>query len=184
MNHDEIFNALKKCNQIGKKLATGKYILVSGMMIGYDELDPLETEAYGLSVCFIENKLLSKMNAIPYIGIEIDGNELYQVSQECKFIKFTVDSNYLNIEFDMVTTTDSSFNDEFMNLAIDKGYDKNFGARPLKRAIQTYIEDTLADYMLRDNSQDNTTIELRVDRENDSIEVVAIDENKVLNPTK
>ncbi len=125
MNHDEIFNALKKCNQIGKKLATGKYILVSGMMIGYDELDPLETEAYGLSVCFIENKLLSKMDAIPYIGIEIDGNELYQVSQECKFIKFTVDSSYLNIEFDMVTTTDSSFNDEFMNLAIDKGYDKD-----------------------------------------------------------
>ena len=74
--------------------------------------------------------------------------------------------------------------DEVKSFLIDKGYDKNFGARPLKRAIQTYIEDTLADYMLRDNSQDNTTIELRVDRENDSIEVVAIDENKVLNPTK
>jgi ATP-dependent Clp protease ATP-binding subunit ClpC len=30
----------------------------------------------------------------------------------------------------------------------DKGYDKNFGARPLKRAIQKYLEDELAELML------------------------------------
>ena len=27
----------------------------------------------------------------------------------------------------------------------DKGYDPDYGARPLKRAVQTYIEDLLAD---------------------------------------
>ena len=30
----------------------------------------------------------------------------------------------------------------------DKGYDRNFGARPLKRAIQKYLEDELAELML------------------------------------
>lgn len=30
----------------------------------------------------------------------------------------------------------------------DKGYDPEYGARPLKRAIQTYIEDLLADYII------------------------------------
>lgn len=30
----------------------------------------------------------------------------------------------------------------------DKGYDKNFGARPLKRSIQKYLEDELAELML------------------------------------
>lgn len=30
----------------------------------------------------------------------------------------------------------------------DKGYDPAYGARPLKRAIQTYIEDSLADYII------------------------------------
>lgn len=30
----------------------------------------------------------------------------------------------------------------------DKGYDKNFGARPLKRSIQKYLEDELAEMML------------------------------------
>lgn len=32
---------------------------------------------------------------------------------------------------------------------IDKGYDKKFGARPLKRAIEKYVEDPLAEAILR-----------------------------------
>ncbi len=34
-----------------------------------------------------------------------------------------------------------------------KGYDKNFGARPLKRAIQKYLEDELAEMMLKLNAE-------------------------------
>ncbi len=34
----------------------------------------------------------------------------------------------------------------------NKGYDKNFGARPLKRAIQKYLEDELAELMLQLNA--------------------------------
>lgn len=34
----------------------------------------------------------------------------------------------------------------------DKGYDKNFGARPLKRAIQKYLEDELAEMLLQLNA--------------------------------
>lgn len=35
----------------------------------------------------------------------------------------------------------------------DKGYDKNFGARPLKRAIQKYLEDEMAEQMLTLNAE-------------------------------
>ena len=34
-----------------------------------------------------------------------------------------------------------------------KGYDKNFGARPLKRALQKYLEDELAELMLQLNAE-------------------------------
>ena len=37
---------------------------------------------------------------------------------------------------------------EARNFIADKGYDRNFGARPLKRAIQKYLEDELAELML------------------------------------
>jgi ATP-dependent Clp protease ATP-binding subunit ClpC len=39
--------------------------------------------------------------------------------------------------------------DEAKNLLVDKGWDPSMGARPLRRAIQRYIEDPLADEVLR-----------------------------------
>ncbi len=41
---------------------------------------------------------------------------------------------------------------EAKDFIADKGYDKNFGARPLKRAIQKYLEDDLAELMLTLNA--------------------------------
>jgi ATP-dependent Clp protease ATP-binding subunit ClpC len=39
--------------------------------------------------------------------------------------------------------------DEAKDLLVDKGWDPSMGARPLRRAIQRYIEDPLADFVLR-----------------------------------
>jgi ATP-dependent Clp protease ATP-binding subunit ClpC len=43
---------------------------------------------------------------------------------------------------------------------VDKGYDEKFGARPLKRAIQKYIEDPLAEEIIKSNLQEGDTISL------------------------
>lgn len=43
--------------------------------------------------------------------------------------------------------------EEAKTFIADKGYDKNFGARPLKRAIQKYLEDELAELMLELNAE-------------------------------
>ena len=37
---------------------------------------------------------------------------------------------------------------------VEKGYDPQYGARPLKRAIGKYLEDLLAEYLIRDNIPD------------------------------
>jgi len=49
---------------------------------------------------------------------------------------------------------------------VDKGYDEKFGARPLKRAIQKYIEDPLAEEIIKANLQEGDSIVLDVDTEN------------------
>jgi len=47
------------------------------------------------------------------------------------------------------------------NFLADKGFDPNFGARPLKRAIQRYIEDPLAEELLRaDLASGNCIVEV------------------------
>ena len=51
-----------------------------------------------------------------------------------------------------------------------KGYDVQFGARPLKRAIQNYIEDGICELILSDSLQPNTTI--HVDKHPDKDELV------------
>jgi ATP-dependent Clp protease ATP-binding subunit ClpC len=41
------------------------------------------------------------------------------------------------------------FSDEAKQLLIDKGYDEKYGARPLRRAVEHYLEDPLAEAILR-----------------------------------
>ncbi len=41
--------------------------------------------------------------------------------------------------------------DEARDFVVDKGYDSQFGARPLKRAIQKYLEDSLAELIIDDS---------------------------------
>jgi ATP-dependent Clp protease ATP-binding subunit ClpC len=60
----------------------------------------------------------------------------------------------------------------------DKGFDINFGARPLKRAIQKYLEDPIAEEILKGEMQEGDILEIDYDKEGDKITVV----NK--NPSK
>lgn len=51
----------------------------------------------------------------------------------------------------------------------EKGWDKDFGARPLKRAIQKYIEDLLAEMLVNKQLSEGETIMLKVNEEKDGL---------------
>jgi ATP-dependent Clp protease ATP-binding subunit ClpC len=67
--------------------------------------------------------------------------------------------------------------DSARNFLADKGYDPKFGARPLKRAIQNYIEDPLSEEILRGSFKDGTTIVARHVDDNDFL--VFMDESSL-----
>jgi ATP-dependent Clp protease ATP-binding subunit ClpC len=48
--------------------------------------------------------------------------------------------------------------DEAKELLVEKGYDPAMGARPLRRAIQRFIEDPLADFVLGRSLEPGSTI--------------------------
>ncbi|WFR56200.1 ATP-dependent Clp protease ATP-binding subunit [Anaerocolumna sp. AGMB13025] len=48
-------------------------------------------------------------------------------------------------------------NDEIVNHIVEIGFDQNYGARPLRRAIQTNIEDKLAEELLEGNLHNGDT---------------------------
>src|SRR5260370_989801 len=48
--------------------------------------------------------------------------------------------------------------DEMKEMLVEKGWDPAMGARPLRRAIQRYIEDPLADFVLREQVPSGSTV--------------------------
>ena len=56
--------------------------------------------------------------------------------------------------------------DSAMDLIIAKGYDNNYGARPLKRVIQRNIEDKLSEEILKGELKENSVITIDSDGEN------------------
>jgi ATP-dependent Clp protease ATP-binding subunit ClpC len=64
---------------------------------------------------------------------------------------------------------------EAIDFLAKQGYDEAYGARPLTRAIQHYVEDKVADEILNGNISEGETINITFDKEKEEI---------VLKPTK
>ena len=61
--------------------------------------------------------------------------------------------------------------EEAKHFVASKGYDVQFGARPLKRAIQNYIEDGIAELLLDEKAQPGDTICVNKDAENNELKM-------------
>src|SRR5690554_707523 len=58
---------------------------------------------------------------------------------------------------------------EAKDFIVDKGYDSKFGARPLKRAIQKYIEDPLAEQIINATIKEGDKISLTLNETQDGL---------------
>jgi ATP-dependent Clp protease ATP-binding subunit ClpC len=63
----------------------------------------------------------------------------------------------------------------------EKGYDPAYGARPLHRAIQKYLEDPLAEEILSSNLKEGDALVADFDKENNKLK---IEVSKVVTPKK
>ena len=63
----------------------------------------------------------------------------------------------------------------------DKGFDQQYGARPLKRAIQKYIEDALAEEIIKSGIQEGDIIKMDLDKTSNEL-VIKVDREE--KPTK
>lgn len=61
--------------------------------------------------------------------------------------------------------------EEAKNFIAEKGFDKQFGARPLQRAIQRYLEDPIADEILKGEGKEGDELFVDYDKTSDSVVV-------------
>jgi len=64
-----------------------------------------------------------------------------------------------------------NLSDEAKDMLVDKGWDPAMGARPLRRAIQRYIEDPLADEVLKHSMAPGSTVDVDRDEGGDGTDV-------------
>ena len=94
---------------------------------------------------------------------QLDRDSLYKIIDvEISILKKRLTS--LGIEL--------SLTDEAKNFLFEKGYDVQYGARPLKRAIQNYVEDTLSEAMLTGKLKDKSNVTLGCKGDKTGLEVV------------
>lgn len=60
----------------------------------------------------------------------------------------------------------------------DKGYDAAFGARPLKRAIQKYVEDPLAEEIIQSTVKEGDNIKIDLDEVTQELVITTINKPK------
>lgn len=61
--------------------------------------------------------------------------------------------------------------DKAKDYIADKGFDKDYGARPLKRAIQKYIEDALAEEIINSNLREGDSIAMDLDEKKNELRI-------------
>jgi ATP-dependent Clp protease ATP-binding subunit ClpC len=68
-----------------------------------------------------------------------------------------------NMKFTLTLT------EEAKDFVAEKGYDPQFGARPLHRAIQKYIEDPLAEFILSENPAEGAALTALLNEQKDGL---------------
>jgi ATP-dependent Clp protease ATP-binding subunit ClpC len=69
---------------------------------------------------------------------------------------------------------------EAKDFVAEKGYDPQFGARPLNRAIQKHIEDPLAEFILSENPTEGAILEAVLNDEKNGLKITLLDAVKVI----
>lgn len=62
-----------------------------------------------------------------------------------------------------------SFGPSIIDFIADKGFDSKFGARPIRRAIQEYIEDFIAEEVLRKEIVEGKSYSLKINKDSEKI---------------
>ena len=70
-----------------------------------------------------------------------------------------------------------TLSEEAKDFVADKGYDPQYGARPLHRAIQKYLEDPLAEFILQQNPEEGAQLEAVLTEDKEGVQIVLV--NKV-----
>jgi ATP-dependent Clp protease ATP-binding subunit ClpC len=131
--------------QIAKNTSLGFGLAEDEMGVSYDDM---KTRIMGELKKVFRPELLNRIDEV-IVFHKLSKNEIKSiVDQLMKRVREQMKVHEVSVEL-----TDTA--KDFM---VERGYDPTMGARPLRRAIQRFIEDPLADFILARNLKPGSTI--------------------------
>lgn len=182
--HPDVFNLLlqvmdegRLTDSLGRRIDFKNTILIMTSNIGTRQLKDFG-KGVGFSTSVTETdkdfsrgviqKALNRAFAPEFLNRVDDIIMFDQLDKEAihKIIDIELDGFYKRVEnlgYKLRIT------EEAKDFIASKGYDVQFGARPLKRAIQKYLEDEMAEMIIRATVSDGDIIEVDYDKEQQKI---------------
>jgi ATP-dependent Clp protease ATP-binding subunit ClpC len=178
--HPDVFNILlqiledgKLTDAQGRKVDFRNTIVIMTSNIGAASISKNQSLGFsigdesGLTYEDMKNRVMGDLKKVfrPELLNRIDETIVFHKLAK-EEIKTIVDLVLKRLREQMAThETTIELTDEAKDMLVEKGYDPAMGARPLRRAIQRFIEDPLADFVLGRSLEPNSTI--LVARKND-----------------
>ena len=182
--HPDVFNLLlqvldegRLTDSLGRRIDFKNTIIIMTSNIGTRQLKDFG-RGVGFSTPATENnkehsrsviqKALNRTFAPEFINRVDDIITFEQLSKESihKIIDLELKDFYNRLEQIGYKTIMSQEAKEFL---ATKGYDVQFGARPLKRVIQKYLEDEMAEMIIKSSANEESTIVAEFDKESQKI---------------
>ena len=189
--HADVYNMLLQVldeghltDSLGRKIDFKNTIIIMTSNVGTRQL-----KEFGHGVGFVQpnasseqyaqgviQKALSKTFSPEFLNRIDDVIIFEQLNRDaiCKIIDLELDNVYKRVGNIGLTL---HLTDEAKNFLADKGYDVQYGARPLKRAIQNYLEDPLAEYLLATPTHSGTVLHVVCDQEHQKLCITGEQEN-------
>jgi len=142
--------------------------IMSPKKLGFDSQESQDDKDYN----FMKNKVLEELKRLfkPEFLNRIDEIIVFRpISKEdmSKILDILLKNLYKRARGEMNLRV--NLDKKAKSFLIEKGYDPKFGARPLKRTIQTEVEDLLSEAILDGNLHSGELVNLRVDKNGKSL---------------
>jgi ATP-dependent Clp protease ATP-binding subunit ClpC len=178
--HPDLFNILlqildegKLTDSTGKEVNFKNTVIILTSNIGTDKI--LSDKKMGFTVSNTQEDVTGMV--MSELKKKFKPELINRIDEKVVFKPITDDDVLKIIELEL-TKLNKRIQDKgyklSINIAVKKflasvGYDRDYGARPLKRAITTYIETPIAKFLLIENPVEGTTLKLNLDKKDNVV---------------
>jgi len=188
--HDDVFNALLQLldegqltDSIGRKVNFKNSLIILTSNVGVKELHNAgKSLGFGTEVSVSNNELRTKSIIDKALKKKFKPEFLNRIDESIIFNNLTMDDIEKIVHLE-IAKLEKRINEMNYKLLIDdasvkflakEGYDEAYGARPLSRAIQRHVEDSIADEILSEHIKEGETISITFDESLGKLEFTII----------